>query len=207
MIIAAISIPVVLFSLWVISGYLPTMNIKSPAYRVLETGPDYEVRRYESFVTAETPRKGSPSSSGFNELFQYISGNNVSRAKIPMTAPVLRSSKAGGEKIPMTAPVLRQMNGGSEIIAFAMPPGSKLEDLPRPKSTNVTLKTVPPHKVAVITFSGSATESSLRQHTEKLLAALERDGRPAQSAPCIALYNPPWTPPFMRRNEVMVEIA
>ena len=209
MIIAAIGIPVVLFSLWILSGWLPTRDIAMPHYSVIEKRVDYEIRRYDPYIVAETLQTGGNKealSSGFNELFQYISGSNVGQAKIPMTAPVLQEPPAEGQKIPMTAPVLKQGEGESSTIAFVMPPGSRLEELPRPKSPAVRLRVVPPHTVAVMTFSGYAGQDTIREKSSALLEALKRDGVPVTSGPRTALYNPPWTPPFMRRNEVMVEV-
>jgi hypothetical protein len=210
MVIAAISISCALFSLWVISGYLPTMNIQTPAYTVKEKLSDYEIRLYEPYIVAETLQKGGQKeslSSGFNELFQYISGNNVSRSKVKMTSPVFQSGENEGQKIPMTAPVIKEGDPGSSMIAFVMPPGSKIEELPQPKSAGVKLRVVPARTVAVITFSGYASYDAIKENTNKLLSALKRDGKIALSAEQTAFYNPPWTPPFMRRNEIMVEIV
>ncbi len=106
----------------------------------------------------------------------------------------------------MTAPVLKEKEGESSIISFVMPPGSTLETLPKPKNPAVTLRAVAPHMVAVITFSGYSTEDIIAEKTAILLNALQRDGLAVRSVPRIALYNPPWTPPFMRRNEVMVDV-
>jgi hypothetical protein len=197
------------FILWMIAGYLPTRNIETPVYHVVETRSDYQIRQYDSYIIAETAQKGSQKESlsgGFRELFQYITGNNVARSKIAMTAPVLQSGEGGAEKIPMSAPVIKQGEGVSRCIAFVMPKGSQLDQLPRPKSANVRLRVVPPGCFAVIAFSGYPAEGKMKAKTAKLLAALVRDGRLTRATPQIALYNPPWTPPFMRRNEVMVEI-
>lgn len=209
MILYAIVTFVVLFALWIISGYLPTRNIESPVYSVIEAKSGYEIRQYGTYAVAETYQKGSrkeAQSGGFRELFQYISGNNLTRSKITATAPVVQSTAAGGQKISMSAPVIKQGEGDAGRIAFVMPAGSKLEDLPQPRSTIINLRAIPPTRVAAITFSGYASAELIRTNTEKLLAALKRDGRQVHSAPQIALYNPPWTPPFMRRNEVMVAI-
>jgi len=198
-----------LFTSWVVAGYLPTRNIETPAYRVVETRSDYQIRGYASYIVAETQQKGSQKESrsgGFRELFRYITGDNIAAAKIAMSAPVLQSGEAPGEKISMSAPVIKQGEGGSSCIAFVMPKGSRLEELPRPKSTAVRLRVVPAGSFAVVTFSGSPTDAKIKAKTEELLAALARDGRVERAAPQVALYNPPWTPPFMRRNEVMVEI-
>jgi DNA gyrase inhibitor GyrI len=210
MITATIVSAATLLIIWVISGYLPTRNIAMPTYEVIEKKPEYEIRRYSSYIVAETRQLGSQSESlsrGFNELFRYISGDNIARSKISMTAPVLKNTEANGQKIPMTAPVISEGEKDSSIIAFVMPPGFTLENLPQPNSKNVTLRVVPPRMVAAITFSGYATEERTRKNAEKLLSALKRDGRYVTAATQIALYNPPWTPPFMRRNEVLVEIS
>ena len=209
MIIAAITIPVALFLLWIISGYLPTRNIAMPTYRIIEKKDDYEIRAYDSYILAETEQLGNRTesmSSGFNKLFRFISGHNVRGSKISMTSPVLKSAAGEGEKIPMTAPVIKQKEGGSSTIAFVMPPGSSLEELPRPRDPAVMLRIVPSHKVAVVTFSGVATREAIEEKAASLQTSLRRDGCQQGSAPRIALYNPPWTPPFRRRNEVMIEI-
>jgi len=204
-----VAIVLALFSSWVVAGYLPTRNIETPAYRVLETRSDYQIRRYASYIVAETHQKGSQKealSGGFRELFRYITGANIASSKIDMTTPVLQSGAAEREKISMSAPVIKQGEGASSCIAFVMPKGSRLDELPRPKSAGVRLRVVPPGSFAVTAFSGYATDAKIKVKTEKLLAALVRDGRVVRAAPQVALYNPPWTPPFMRRNEVMVEI-
>jgi len=209
MMVAVICVPLVLFVLWMLSGYLPTRGIDMPLYTIIEKRAEYEIRQYESYIVAETLQTGGKTesmSSGFNELFQYISGNNVRQSKIKMTAPVLQSDKDVGQKIPMTTPVLKQRDGGTSTIAFIMPPGSRLEELPQPKSSTVRLRAVPSHKVAVVRFSGYASEDTIKEETSRLVSTLQRDGVIAKSGPQTALYNPPWTPPFMRRNEVMIEI-
>jgi DNA gyrase inhibitor GyrI len=208
-IIIAIALATALL-LWILSGYLTTRNIAMPAYTVVAAKQDYEIRSYEPFIVAETLREGDPAealSACFNELFRYITGANAGSSKIKMTAPVLRTPGPQGTKIPMTAPVLRQGAGTGTVIAFVMPPGSTLESLPRPTSPAVTLREVPPRTVAVVTFSGYATEGAIEEKTKALLQALQRDGVAPRSVPGVALYDPPWTPPFMRRNEVMVEVA
>lgn len=195
---------------WILGGYLPTRNIAMPVYTVVATKQDYEIRRYEPFIVAETLREGDPAealSDGFNELFRYITGNNVGSSKLKMMAPVIRTPEQKGTKISMTAPVLRRGAGTGSVVAFVMPPGSAMENLPRPLSPAVTLREVPSHTVAVVSFSGLATETSIAEKTKELLSILRRDGIRVRSVPCVALYDPPWTPPFMRRNEVLVELG
>lgn len=204
--IPAIGVIASLLALWMLSGYLPTRKIQTPSYTVVTTVRDYQIRQYQSYVVAETHQKGSreeAASGGFRELFRYISGSNSARSKVPMTAPVLQSSEGKGAKIAMSAPVIKE---GDSTIAFVMPRGYRPEDLPQPTSANVKLRAVPAHRVAVTTFSGLPTDAKIRRKTEQLLSALERDGVAVSSSPRIALYNPPWTPPFMRKNEVMVVV-
>jgi hypothetical protein len=208
MLAALIGIPLGMACLWILSGYIPTMNIETPAYTVLETRADYEIRRYDGFVVAETTQTSAAEggSSGFNELFRYISGHNVAGAKIPMTAPVLKEGEEKGVKIPMAAPVFKEGRDASRTIAFVMPRGSRIDDLPMPASSAVTLREVPSHAVAAVTFSGVPSDEAITDKCAALEAALRRDNRTIDSGPIIALYNPPWTPPFMRRNEVMFRI-
>jgi hypothetical protein len=206
MIITAISIPLFLVALWIMSGYLPTRNIAMPSYSVVAKKKAYQIRRYDPYIIAETSISSESGSSGFKELFQYISGNNAGQAKISMTAPVLKSAGEAGHKLPMTAPVRKNNGAGGGKISFVMPPGLRLEELPQPKSPRITLREVPGHRAAVVRFSGVANAEAVREKTEHLLRNLQQDGVHILSIPTTALYNPPWTPPFMRRNEIVVEI-
>ena len=178
-----------------------------PDYTVVAVKSEYEIRTYDPYVIAETPQSSGPGSSGFRVLFEYITGNNQRQSKLPMSAPVLKSEQEVGRAISMTAPVLKREGNGAGMIAFVMPPGSRIEELPQPKNPKVTLREIPGHKVAVVSFSGSVDTKIIEQKTKRLLQALRQDGMQIISPPVTALYNPPWTPPFMRRNEVMVEIG
>jgi hypothetical protein len=193
-----------LLGAWVLSGYLPTRNVDMNKYSVIAEKDGYEIRQYEPYILAETPLRDESGNSGFNELFRYISGSNMGKSKVAMTAPVLQSGPPAGRKLAMTAPVLEREGAG--VMAFAMPPGMKLEDLPKPASPKVTLRAVPGYKAAVIRFSGWGSAATVKKKTKQLAAALERDGLHAAAASITAFYNPPWTPPFMRRNEVIIEI-
>ncbi len=203
---AFILVPVVLLGAWVISGYLPTRNVPVPEYSVVAKKDGYEIRQYAPYILAETPMPDAAGDSGFRELFNYISGGNTANSKLAMTAPVLRSGGGGGQKLAMTAPVLQRESPGGGVMAFIMPAGMKLEDLPKPASQKVTLRAVPGYKAAVLRFSGWGSAATVKSKTQKLAAALERDGLKPVSAPVTAFYNPPWTPPFMRRNEVLIAI-
>jgi len=203
---ALIWIPAALLGAWVVGGYMTVRNVPMSKYSVVAQKDGYEIRQYEPYVLAETPMIDDSGNSGFRELFAYISGANTANSKLAMTVPVLQSVGGAGQKLAMTAPVLQTQGAGGDVMAFVMPPGLKLEDLPRPASPKVTLRAVPGLKAAVLRFSGWGARSTVQKKTRQLAAALERDGLRASGPPVTAFYNPPFTAPFMRRNEVLIEI-
>jgi hypothetical protein len=197
-------------------------SAEEPAHRVVERDGDIEIREYIGFTVAETTVTApfdQAVSTGFRRLFDYLSGANRSKVKIDMTAPVLTEPK--GEKIAMTAPVLTQpmneMPGatgsvlspeGNESwrISFVLPEGLTSASAPTPLNPNVALRDLPSRRVASIGFSGrfrNATAEMKRQYLEDWLSArgLSHDGDWR-----LAGYDPPWTIPAFRRNEVMVTL-
>jgi DNA gyrase inhibitor GyrI len=121
-----------------------------------------------------------------------------------MTAPVTQQRV---EELAMTAPVTQQGDGLTWRVRFFMPAGLTIETLPRPNNPSVKLKKLSGKRFAVIRFSGVANQESLKLHTEELNRFVRGKHLNALSSPAYAFYNPPWTLPFLRRNEVMVEIA
>jgi hypothetical protein len=188
-----------------------TMATEVPKYNVIETAGDYELRAYAPMVVAETLVDGSlddASSAGFKRIADYIFGNNTSRAgnseKIGMTAPVTIAPKAKLEKISMTAPVTMQQKEGQWRMYFVMPSQYTLDTLPTPNNPAVTLREVPASRVAVVRFSGLAGDEKTAKKTAELLAWLKTKQITPLGNPELARYNPPWTLPFLRRNEVLV---
>ena len=120
-----------------------------------------------------------------------------------MTAPVIESES---QKIAMTAPVLASIDGESHTIAFGMPREYTLETLPTPTDPRVELKMIPEQQMAVIRFAGYRSTERVEEKTKELLAALVRDGVTVRGTPQYAGYNAPWTPPWLTRHEVLVEI-
>jgi hypothetical protein len=178
--------------------------VQEAKYEVVENLGRIEVRHYAPMVVARVNGAGD---GGFGNLFRYISGNNRQRSKLAMTAPVI--AQRGGpaahddsERIAMTAPVISDMGS----IAFVMPDGYRLETTPEPLDEAVTVEEVPGRHVAVLRFSGRWTTSAFKRRSEELLAELERAGVVASGDVFSMRYNPPFTPWFMRRNEVGVEI-
>lgn len=202
-------------TLWIVVGVVSVAGIETPKYEVVSEHKDYEIRRYASHIVAEVTMEGeyrSAMNGGFRKLADYIFGNNTSvtkkegSEKIAMTAPVIER-EAVSEKIAMTAPVIEQENAsGSRIVAFVMPSEYTLETLPKPNNPDVRLVEIPSKDYAVVRFSGTANADKAKEMKNRLLESLKRDQLEVVGEPMLAQYNPPWTPPFMRRNEVMVEL-
>jgi hypothetical protein len=121
-----------------------------------------------------------------------------------MTAPVTQQA---GESIAMTAPVTEQADGKTWHVRFIMPSRYTMETLPTPRNPAVRLRAIAGKRFAVIRFSGLAGDASLQRHTEVLNQFLAEHHLQALAPPAFAFYNPPWTLPFLRRNEIMVEIG
>jgi hypothetical protein len=209
MVIAGVLIA--LMGVWMVMGYLPVRNIESPKYQVLAAKNGYEIRQYPAQIVAEVRVSGTYRESinkGFRKVADYIFGNNTASSSIAMTAPVLNQKQDASEKIAMTAPVLQKKSDetGGYTVAFVMPSAYKLETLPKPNNPDVILRAVPPKKYAALRFGGYAPETTVKRKTDRLLDLVKRDQILPSGAPFVAQYHPPWTPPFMRRNEILVEI-
>lgn len=194
----------VLWSLW---GYFSS-RVEQARYTVLRTAGAYEVRRYAPHIEAQTTVSGSYSESlnnGFMVVAGYIFGGNEKKQPITMTVPVT-SKQPTSEPIAMTAPVLAKSSGDSRVIAFVMPSSYTLKSLPTPKDPRVKLVEVPEKTMAVLRFSWFRNDARILVMEKKLLAALEHDNIRVVGSPSFAGYNAPWTPPWMTRNEVMVEV-
>jgi SOUL heme-binding protein len=182
-------------------------RIAEPPFTSVSRDGAFEIRDYQTQVIAEVTMTGSmneASNRGFSPLAGYIFGGNAPRTKIAMTAPVTRQQ---GERIAMTAPVTRQATGGAWKVRFIMPAGSTLATMPRPNNPNVRLLEEPGKRFAVVRFSGLSGEPVFAQKTVELRAWLERRNTTPVGQPVFASYDPPWTLPFMRRNEVWLEIS
>jgi hypothetical protein len=165
-------------------------GIEEPAYDVLAQFDDIEVRRYVATVQAVTamPPTGG-TGSGFRRLAGYIFGGNSNQ-----------------EKIAMTAPVATTITADEPEMAFTMPAEWSLGALPAPEDEAVMLREVPAFVAAVVTFSGRATEKRSRAMLERLQEQLVQRQINTTGGPILNQYNPPWTLPFLRRNEIMIRI-
>ena len=181
-------------------------NVEQPKYQVVESSGNFEIRDYAPMIVAEVDMPGERRDAigkGFRIIADYIFGNNTAAQKVPMTAPVTQQDS---EKIAMTAPVTQQGDGSTWRVRFIMPSSYTMETLPKPHNPAVKLKEIPAKRYAVIRFSGMATEDSLKRRSKELNEWVSTKNLTPLSAPIYAFYNPPWTLPFLRRNEVMIEI-
>jgi hypothetical protein len=165
------------------------------AYEVTGKTGEIEFRKYPSVVLATVDSDGND--TGFNMLFAFITGSNHTQNKISMTSPVITS-----RQIAMTAPVVSD----AKSMSFVMPPGKSRNDIPEPLDSRVRITTLPAREVAVIRFKGYAQPEEVEAAEERLLEGLTKVTIEPVGAPILMRYDPPWTPGFLRRNEVAVEI-
>jgi len=183
------------------------MAIEEPGFKVLEQDGSFELREYAPYVVAETRVEAGFEDAGsiaFQRLFRYISGNNVAQQKIAMTAPVTQSR---GEKIAMTAPVTQVVDGRAFLVAFTLPSTYTLATAPRPLDPTIRIRELPAQLVACWRYSGRWTASNYNDNEALLRERIKARGLTARGEPVLARYNPPFTPWFMRRNEVLIPVA
>jgi hypothetical protein len=188
------------------------MAIEQPRFRVVQKFDDFEIREYAAQVVAETEVSGtreSAGNSGFRLLAGYIFGKNRGERKIAMTAPV---TQAEGKKIAMTAPVTQAPSGSGQdgarwLIHFMMPSEYSIETLPEPLDPAIHFRLIPARRVAALAYSGTWAESRYLEHLARLREAMRREGLQSRGEPVWARYDPPWIPWFLRRNEILIDLA
>ena len=184
------------------------LGTEEPVFTVEREVDGVEIRRYGPRIAAETAigaDEESARNQGFRVLARYIFGANSGRDKIAMTAPVAQQSS---ETIAMTAPVATQRRPSGEwVIRFFMPSQYTLETLPTPNDDRVNLVPVPEETVAVLRFTGSIDPDAVAERTAQLLKVLYRNNIEPIGDPLAWFYDPPWTLPCRRRNEVVVGLA
>jgi effector-binding domain-containing protein len=183
-------------------------QVNEPEFKVIESHGNIEIREYPPLLVVEVRVEGERKeaiSKGFRMLADYIFGNNAPRQKISMTAPVTQQQ---GEKIAMTTPVIQQAldQRGQWEVRFIMPEEYTLETLPQPNNSQIEVLSIPAKRYAVIRFSGLGGEESLQRHLGELVKYAKETNLQTLGEPIFAFYNPPWTLPFLRRNEVMLEV-
>ena len=186
------------------------MATEEPKYSVVEKRSPFEIRSYGPMILAEVQVEGNldeASGQGFRLIAAYIFGQNQVNEKIAMTAPVSIEEKTSqGAKIAMTAPVGIEPKAGKWTVSFVMPAEYTMESIPRPINPQVQLRQIPAVKKAVIGFTGFYNEKKVAEKTLELEQWMKVRNLQSSGVPNFARYNPPWTLPFMRRNEVMINL-
>jgi hypothetical protein len=207
------------------------IGVETPAFTLLKQYPNYEIRQYAPTIRAEVEYAGSDvtNSTGFRDLAGFIFGDNKQRKspaaeKIAMTAPVLTTqaesekiamtapvltTQGESEKIAMTSPVVTSAESGTVKMAFILPSKyTSLDQLPTPNNPRVKLTEVPGATYAVHQFSGSTSSNTVDEKTLQLREWLKNDGVKVSGngQATLARYNPPWTLPFLRTNEIMIPV-
>ena len=179
---------------------------EEPAFAVVGHVGPAEIRQYAPRIAAETTIDGASEvaarSEGFRRLAGYIFGGNATRASIAMTVPVAQSN----ETIAMTAPVMQDRTETGWTIRFFMPARYTLETLPRPNNPAVRLVTLPAQTFAVLRFTGSTAPDAVANRQRELIDALRGSAWLAEGPALAWFYDPPWTLPFLRRNEAAVAV-
>lgn len=196
-----------LFFIFCFHGIPDVMAIEEIKYKVIEKEGDFEIRKYDDHIVAETLVKVSFEEAGntaFRILFKYIDGNNTAKDSIAMTAPVSQQKKS--EKISMTAPVTMQDLSGTYRISFLMPSKYTMETIPQPLDENVKIKKEEGRIIAAYKYSGGWGKERYDKMKQKLLSIISSRKIKTKGEPVFARYNSPFMPWLFRRNEILIEI-
>jgi len=186
------SIRIILAAAVIIIGAMDAMAIEEATYNVVKKDNKFEIRDYTPHILAETVVEGDLEEAGnkaFNMLFRYISGDNRSRDKVAMTAPV------GQQRVQERW-----------AVSFMMPASYTLETLPEPADPKVTLRQVPARRIAAVRYSGFWSEKNYLRYKLALESWIREKGLTIVGDPLWARYNSPFTPWFLRRNEVLIPV-
>jgi len=162
---------------------------ESAPYSVARSDGKFELRDYPTLTVAETPmaRAGNGADGSFNRLFRFITGRNEAKQKIAMTTPVLMTG-----------------SGSNTTMAFVLPAKLKAAGTPKPADESVTVRELKAGRFAVFRFSGGRNADSEAKAFDRLKAWMQAQGMGAAGGPVYGYFDPPWTPAFLRRNEVML---
>ncbi len=184
--------------------------IEEPAYEVIRTIDDVELRQYAPYVVAEVRIEADAEEAGnlaFPILAGYIFGKNKGEKKFEMTAPV--TQVAAPQRLEMTAPVTQTAvpgAAGSYVIQFVLPKGVTLASAPEPLDPRVRMREVPASRIAAIRYSGFWSQANYAEHLDKLRTVMKTAGVDTTGEPVFSRYNPPFMPWFLRRNEIWLTV-
>ncbi len=187
-------------------------GVEIAPYSVIESESEFEVRHDDELLLVSTAmtEDSDDSDTAFRALFKYISGANRRKPKISMTAPVVTDQAAEeGQKIAMTAPVLmgKEESLRGSVMSFVLPSEFTMETAPIPSNPDVFLSITSDLTVAVIRFNGLLREGNKQKNTDKLEQWISQKGYTVTGSPKSAGYNPPWTLPNLRRNEILIPVS
>lgn len=183
-----------------------TAGVKEPRHKTILTDGKISIRQYAPVMLAQVSSSSEGDTSTnpeFRALFRYISGDNRQNAKIKMTAPVINQS----EKIKMTAPVITSTAPQNMTMAFFLPQKYNAGNAPQPTNRKIKLVSRPAMTMAVIRFSGSTSKLRVKQMTDKLTAWIKQSRYKITGPAVVAMYNPPWTLPMLKRNEIQIPVS
>jgi len=188
------------------------MATEEPKYELIEKSGKLELRQYQPMLIAEVLVDGNmdqASGIGFRLIADYIFGNNITKAgnsqKIKMTAPVTIEPRS--EEISMTIPISLKKNSGRWQVSFVMPRKYTLDTIPLPNNKQIMLRKIPARKVAILEFSGFVNEKNTASRAQELLKWMDKKNLISTGSIELSRYDPPWTLPFLRRNEISVGYA
>lgn len=187
---------------------MPSRAIEEPDYRVVREVGGIEVRQYSAYTVAEVVVPGPAGDAGnaaFRILAGYIFGKNKGERKLAMTAPVTQT--VAPQKLEMTAPVTQTAVASGFLVQFVLPKDVSVASAPEPLDPRVRIRAVAPSLVGVIRYSGFWTESNYNEHLAKLRDALRAADLSWTGEPVYSRYNAPFTPWFLRRNEIWLQLA
>jgi len=197
----------VLCSLVLLAFPMSSHATEEPDYQVVQKFEDFEVRAYDAYTVAEVVVPGPAGEAGsqaFPILAGYIFGKNKGERKLAMTAPVTQAVEP--VKLDMTAPVTQTAAPGGYRVQFVLPKGVTMASAPEPLDTRIVLRDMAPSRVAVIRFSGFWSVANYDEHLAKLQAALRAANLVGVGEAVYSRYNPPFTPWFLRRNEIWLHL-
>lgn len=196
------------FAIALLTTHIMASAIEEPKFVVAQQLADgVEVRDYAPYVVAEVVVPGPASDAGnqgFKLLAGYIFGRNKGERKISMTAPVTQTPAA--QRIEMTAPVSQTATAAGYLVQFVMPAEFTLETLPEPVDPEVHLRAMAGARFAVIKYSGFWSEGNYQSHLDTLRRTLEAASLKTTGEAIYSRYDPPWTPWFLRRNEIWLKV-
>ena len=181
--------------------------IEEPEFEVVQRLDAVEIRQYAPYVVAEVTVPGPADSAGnraFPLLAGYIFGKNKGERKMAMTAPVTQTPTP--VKMAMTAPVTQAPVAEGYLVQFVLPKSVTLDTAPEPLDPRVKIREVPAHRVAAVRFSGFWSEDNYQRHLSQLTTGLQAAGLRWKGEPVYSRYDAPWTPWFMRRNEIWLAL-